>query len=104
MKLNAFGSSSSVSTATAGAKGAKGQSSDTDGSVNDKADKQLKLGNDTSKDATGGAKDSGRATTPAAATADGGSVSVAAAVAFNLIKSSSTAKVADVNLTSTHGA
>ncbi|HKT57060.1 MAG TPA: hypothetical protein VJR25_09840, partial [Microbacterium sp.] len=106
--FRANGSSDTDTEATASAAGAKGEKSGSDPSgdtsnVNQKGDKQASFASSTST-ANGGS--ASRTTTPSASTGDNGGskITVAAAIAFNLIDSSSTARLADGQaITSTGG-
>ncbi|HEV8463176.1 MAG TPA: hypothetical protein VGQ38_20990, partial [Gaiellaceae bacterium] len=104
--VSADGSSNNVSEADASAKGAKTSGDDGSGKdVNGKADEQLGSANSERKDNTG--KDASTTSTPKAATGDKGgssstSVQVAAAVAINVITTSSLAQfLGGVTITST---
>ncbi len=108
----ANGVSSNDTEATASSAGAPGKSTPTqgaddgqknpttknaEGTVNQKADSNLSLANDTSKMSTGGTKDSGTSSTPAASSGEGGgtSVTVAAAVAIAIVNASALSGVMD---------
>ena len=89
ISLKAFGTSTTTSSSTASAKGAKGEGGDSSGKdVNGKGDDQLKLGKDKSQDTSA-------ASTPEASTAESGgsSVSVAAAISFNVVTAKAIAHV-----------
>ena len=102
VSFSAFGSSANDTQAVASAKGAEGKKDGTQGStdssnkdVNGKADDQLKGANDTRTAETGkGAKTS---STPKAKSGEGGgsSVTVAGAVAINVVGTTSSATIAD---------
>ena len=110
VSFSALGSASADTEATASAKGAKNKTDDTSGkNVNNKSDDQLKVANKVAAD--DGGKASNKTATPKANTADseggssGGSVSVAAAIAINVLTTRSEASLADgVSVTSTGGA
>src|SRR5215203_4846896 len=105
----ADGSSANVTEAAASSAGAKGKSGntaegkdDSNKDVNEKADKNLELGNNTSSTSAG--KNSGSSSTPAAKSGENGGtkVTVAAAVAIAIVTSKSVAKLADgVTVTTT---
>src|SRR6185503_6821773 len=85
IRFAAYGTSSNITSATASAAGAEGEDDDSTGKdTNDKADDQLAQGNKKSTD--NGGSSSGQTETKKASTSeDGGdSVSVAAAIAFNV--------------------
>ena len=105
VSFTASGRSVTVATGTASAKGAKGEGSDTSGkNSNQKADAQLDLGNQASQNSSG--KNSGTSTTPKNGTAEGGSgssVSVAAAIVFNIVTARTIAFLPGVDVVSTNG-
>ncbi|HEY1419818.1 MAG TPA: hypothetical protein VGG90_03820, partial [Candidatus Dormibacteraeota bacterium] len=96
ISFTANGQSSNTSSAKASSSGAPDTSSDTSGKdVNGKADGELKSGNDTA--GANGANKAGNkssdSTTPKAGTSDSSGISVAAAIDFNIVNSTSDASL-----------
>ncbi|WP_159604522.1 beta strand repeat-containing protein, partial [Agromyces humi] len=89
VSMAADGVSTTATSATASAAAAPDENSDSTGkNANQKSD--AKLGNASSRSSGGGAS-----TTPAAKNEDGTAVTVAAAIAFNLVDSTTTARLGD---------